>query len=278
MLAATPGMAYAQGMGGGGNFNDYRALVCLFLFGGNDSYNMLVPRSNAEYNVYAQARQNLAVAQNDLLPITRRDIGRRGLRPASRDKRACKACLKAALPLSLRIPGRWSNRPPRTSSTMAPVILPPQLFSHNDQQDQWQSLRGNSQSATGWAGRMADLIRNGVSGTADGDQCLVVWQQSLFRRPTRRSRTSWGPDGPQQFVGFSNDPNNLFFEQRQAFERILAQQYGTVYERSLLGDPAARHRFGRHRDGSDRVIPVCRRSTRCFRQGSSACNCRLLRD
>ena len=43
-------------------FGDYRALVCVFLFGGNDGFNMLVPRSDAEYNVYANSRQNMAPA------------------------------------------------------------------------------------------------------------------------------------------------------------------------------------------------------------------------
>ena len=43
----TPGTVHAQ-MSGGGNFGDYKAMVCLFMFGGNDSWNMVVPRSNAE--------------------------------------------------------------------------------------------------------------------------------------------------------------------------------------------------------------------------------------
>ncbi len=69
-FAATPGLAYSQVIGGGAPFDDYRALVCVFLFGGNDSFNMLVPRSAAEYGVYAASRQNLAIAQDELLPIT----------------------------------------------------------------------------------------------------------------------------------------------------------------------------------------------------------------
>ena len=70
LFAATPGLAYSQVVGGGGPFTDYRALVCVFLFGGNDSYNMLVPNTSAEYNAYAASRQNLALLQADLLPIT----------------------------------------------------------------------------------------------------------------------------------------------------------------------------------------------------------------
>ena len=56
-------------VGGSAPFDDYRALVCVFLFGGNDSFNLLVPRSDAQYAVYAASRQNLAVPQGDLLSV-----------------------------------------------------------------------------------------------------------------------------------------------------------------------------------------------------------------
>ena len=64
----TPGTVWAQAAGASG-FSDYKALVCVFLFGGNDSWNMVVPRSDAEYNAYAQSRQNLAIAKDQLLPV-----------------------------------------------------------------------------------------------------------------------------------------------------------------------------------------------------------------
>ena len=52
-IASTPGLAYSQVFGTTGAFDDYRALVCVFLHGGNDSFNMLVPNTDAEYNAYA---------------------------------------------------------------------------------------------------------------------------------------------------------------------------------------------------------------------------------
>ena len=54
--------------GGGGE--DYRALVCIMLGGGNDSYNMLVPTNTSDYNDYKNTRSNLALAQNTLLPLS----------------------------------------------------------------------------------------------------------------------------------------------------------------------------------------------------------------
>ena len=67
-FARTPGIAYAQ-MAGDDSFADYKALVCVFLLGGNDSWNMVVPSSDAEHAVYASSRQNLAVPKEPLLPL-----------------------------------------------------------------------------------------------------------------------------------------------------------------------------------------------------------------
>ena len=64
-LSTQFNMAHAQVSGA----DDYRALVCVFLYGGNDAFNMLVPRSSSEYNVYADARRNLATAREDLLAL-----------------------------------------------------------------------------------------------------------------------------------------------------------------------------------------------------------------
>ena len=51
--------------------DDYRALVCILLAGGNDSYNMLVPRDNAQYQAYADYRSDLALPKNELLKLKR---------------------------------------------------------------------------------------------------------------------------------------------------------------------------------------------------------------
>ena len=73
-LGKTAGSGFAQ-MTGIGGFSDYRALVCVFLFGGNDSWNMIVPTSAAEYNAYAKSRgagttSSLALDRASLLPIS----------------------------------------------------------------------------------------------------------------------------------------------------------------------------------------------------------------
>lgn len=230
-FAATPGVSFSQVVGGGGNFPDYRALVCVFLFGGNDSYNMLVPRSDAEYNAYAQARQNLAIAQQDLLPITPAvaEAVDYGLHPSMAGLQGLFQSGAAAFVTNV---GPLVQPTTKDQFLQGAAVLPPQLFSHNDQQDQWLSLKGNATSSTGWAGRMADIIRDNVANQQMATNASL-FGSSLFQSADETVAYVMGPSGPIQFEGFSTDPNNLLFEQRETFRRIVEAQYGTVYERGF---------------------------------------------
>jgi len=231
LFAATPGLAYSQVVGGIGPFTDYKALVCLFLFGGNDSYNMLVPNTTAEYNAYAASRQNLALLQSDLLPITPASSTGPdfGLHPAMGGTQALFQSGDAAFVTNV---GPLVEPTTRDQFYNQSVALPPQLFSHNDQQDQWTSLRGNVPTKTGWAGRMADLIRSGVT-----DQQMAtnasLFGSNLFQSADETVAYVMGPNGPLQFEGFSTTPGDILNEQRLAFLRIVDAQYDTVYERGF---------------------------------------------
>ena len=231
VFAATPGVAYSQVVGGGAPFNDYKALVCVFLFGGNDSFNLIVPRSNAEYNVYAQARQNLAVAQNDLLPIMPAvpDVVEYGLHPSAGGLQTLFQSGAAAFVSNV---GPLIEPTTKDQFFNRSVALPPQLFSHNDQQDQWQSLKGNVQSNTGWAGRMADLIRTNVAGQQMATNASL-FGNNLLQSADQTIAYVMGPGGPLQFEGFPTDPNDPFYEQRLAFQRILDANYSSIYERGF---------------------------------------------
>ncbi|MEM8684965.1 MAG: DUF1501 domain-containing protein [Pseudomonadota bacterium] len=231
LFAATPGLSYAQVVGGTGPFTDYRALVCVFLFGGNDSFNMLVPRSDAEHAVYAQSRQNLAVAKDDLLPITPLTATGvdYGLHPSMGGVQGLFESGSVAFVTNV---GPLITPTTKDAIFAGSATLPPQLFSHNDQQDQWTSLKGNDVSGTGWAGRMADLIRTGVS-----DQQMAtnasLFGNNLWQAADETVAYVMGPTGPLQFEGFSSDPNSPGFEQQQLFQRILDANYDSVYARAF---------------------------------------------
>jgi uncharacterized protein (DUF1501 family) len=244
-FAHYPGMAFSQGMGTTAPFGDYKALVCLFLHGGNDSYNMLIPRSNAEYNVYAASRQNMAVAQNDLLainPLTP-DGTDYGLHPVMGGIQNLFEQGRAAFVNNI---GPLVEPTTKADFLNKSVLLPPQLFSHNDQQDQWHSLKGAAVSNTGWAGRIADLIRDRVAGQQLATN-VSLHGSSLYQSAEETVAYVMGSNGPIPFTGFArpedlNDPTltpeeialiELFIEQRSAFERVIDANYNTVYERGF---------------------------------------------
>lgn len=232
-FASTPGLAYTQVIGTTAPFNDYRALVCVFLHGGNDSFNMLVPNTDAEYNIYAASRQNLSIAKADLLPINPVSLtpGSEafGLHPMMGRMQALFEAGNAAFVANV---GPLVEPTTKIEYQNQSVILPSQLFSHNDQQAQWNSLKGANTSKTGWAGRMADLIRSNVANQKMATNASL-YGTSLFQSADETIAYVMGQTGPLQFEGFSTDPDNILFDQRLAFQRVVEAQYDSIYERGF---------------------------------------------
>ena len=226
VFAATPGVSYAQVIGGGAPFDDYRALVCIFMFGGNDSFNMLVPNTTAEYNAYAASRQNLAIPREELLPINPTSFAPGsepfGLHPAMT---SLQQLFESGAASFVANAGPLIEPTTQDQFFNKSVALPPQLFSHNDQQDQWLSLRGKTPSKTGWAGRMADLIRSNVAGQQMATNASL-FGSNTFQAADETVAYVMGPGGPQPFEGFSP-------EQRAAFLRIVDAQHDSIYERGF---------------------------------------------
>jgi uncharacterized protein (DUF1501 family) len=137
--------------------SDYKALVCVFLFGGNDASNTLVPYSQTDYTAYARARGNLALARDTLLPVTplTRDGRDFALHASLTEMQALFAQRKLAIVSNV---GPLLAPTTRQQYLNESVPLPPQLFSHNDQQVHWQTSRPDEIAKTGWGGRMADAV------------------------------------------------------------------------------------------------------------------------
>lgn len=224
----SPGTVWAQAAGVGG-FSDYKALVCVFLFGGNDSWSMLVPRSDAEYAAYAQSRQNLAIAQDQLLPVNalNGDGVLYGMHPAMQglaDLFETARCAVVANVGPLIVPTT------KAQYAAGAVPLPPQLFSHNDQQGQWQSLRGLATSGSGWAGRIADVL----AGQLPSQQLAVnisLSGNTLFQAGTVATPYVMGAEGATTFRGFGS--TGAAAARQAAFENVVNAPHGTVYERAF---------------------------------------------
>lgn len=137
--------------------NDYKALVCLFQFGGNDGNNTLIPYSPTEYAEYAAARGALALPREGLSQVTIGNAGSRAyaLHPAMDALKALFAQGKAAAVANV---GPLISPVTRAAYLNGSVPLPPNLFSHSDQVSQWQTSSPDGQLRTGWGGRLADLL------------------------------------------------------------------------------------------------------------------------
>lgn len=142
---------------------DYKALVCVFMFGGNDNGNTLVPYDPTGFASYATLRQGLATARASLAPTL--------LNPATALPSGLQFALAPALaPLLPVFDGGRMAVMLNTGTLIEPttkaqyqaksVRLPPKLFSHNDQTSYWQA--GAAEGATtGWGGRIGDLFQSG---------------------------------------------------------------------------------------------------------------------
>jgi uncharacterized protein (DUF1501 family) len=136
--------------------SDYKALVCVFLYGGVDGNNLVVPADTAGYGQYAAARpasSNVALAQAELLPVQPSGSSTPyGLHPELAEIHPLFAQGKLAILANV---GPLNE--PTTKSNYG-AVRPTSLYSHSDQQGQWQSAVSSGQSRTGWGGRIADEL------------------------------------------------------------------------------------------------------------------------
>lgn len=138
----------------------FKALVCIFFFGGNDSNNMIIP-IDSRYNAYSSVRGPVAIPSAQVLPAGSSGYG---LHPALTNVQRIYNAGDAALVLNVGTLVR-----PTTKATLNQTPLPRNLYSHSDQTQQWQSSDPNG-GGTGWAGRINDLalIAAGNTGLPPG--------------------------------------------------------------------------------------------------------------
>lgn len=217
--------AAAQGAPGSG---DYKALVCVFLFGGNDSYNLLVPRDNGHYGPYATARQNLAIPQNQLLAITPNtsDGSLYGLHPSCPELQSLFAAGRLALVANV---GSLLYPMTKAQYQNHSVQRPPQLFSHYDQQFQWMTSVPDSNEGFGWAGRTAELLQslNGASALSMNISLLGAntWQVGPTVAPF-----AMGTGGPQGLTGFWGQQGQRRYV---SFQQLLNRQTPQLLEKAF---------------------------------------------
>jgi uncharacterized protein (DUF1501 family) len=159
---------------------DYKALVCVFLYGGNDGDNCLIPYSQSEYKTYAAQRGALAIPHAQLLPIKPRTSDGRdyGLHP---DWPELQALFKQGKLALLANVGPLIEPTTRAMYTAKRAKLPRNLFSHSDQQAIWSNSRPDDlATGTGWGGRVADLM-NSINTNAHISMSVSVSGANVFQ-------------------------------------------------------------------------------------------------
>lgn len=137
---------------------DFKALVCIYLSGGNDGTNVLIPYDATSYADYARSRSVVAVDRATLLPIVPNSYSDGRSYALNPNVRKLKALFDQGKVAFLGNVGTLV-RPTTLSDYNAGIALPNQLYSHLDQTVQWQSsLPDQPNFKTGWGGRMADVV------------------------------------------------------------------------------------------------------------------------
>src|SRR5271155_4638108 len=141
----------------------YKALVCIFLFGGNDANNLVVPNDTPGYANYQTIRANLALPQASLLPLQVGSAANYGLHPNLPELQGLFNTNKS---LAILANVGTLVLPTTRANYMSQASLPENLFSHSDQQEQWQTTQLSGLPNAGWAGKVADKIQSLNTGAA----------------------------------------------------------------------------------------------------------------
>jgi len=228
----------AQGVPTG---DDSKILICLFLFGGNDANNILIPRDLPAHNAYTADRGILALPRANLLPIaTPNGDGREfGLHPSMAPLHALYNSGKMAMVCNV---GTLVAPITKAEYLSGGAAIPPHLFSHNDQQVQWQTSVPDTPKKVGWGGRIADLLSSlnvgsqiSMNVSIAGSNFFQVGDQVLQYQVTPNG--SIGLNGANW--GYSPFPE-MFQQNSQMLGRsyghIFEQEYANIMKRGISND------------------------------------------
>ncbi|WP_309700254.1 MULTISPECIES: DUF1501 domain-containing protein [unclassified Sphingomonas] len=183
--------------------SDYKALVCVFLYGGNDYANTLVPYDETSFAAYRAARANIAyqrdaLAGSVLNPAVALPGGRAyALSPSIPEMSQLFAAGKMAVALNV---GTLVEPTTKTQYANRTVRLPPKLFSHNDQQSFFQASTPEG-ATSGWGGRIGDVFQSGNGAAAL--TCINTSGNAVYLTGRSAIQYAVGTGGPVALLGGS---------------------------------------------------------------------------
>ena len=216
---------------------DYKALVCVFLYGANDHNNTVLPYDNANYGLYNTIRSGLQTPQANILqlsPNTALPGGMQlGLAPQMTQLQNLFNTGKAAVQLNV---GPLVQPTTLAQYNAKSVPLPPKLFSHNDQQSNWMSSQSEG-SVRGWGGRIGDLAMS--NNTQSTFSCISVTGNAVFLAGQTAVPYQISANGPvamsplTSLYGSSSAGAALRTLITESRTQLLENEYNTVTARSI---------------------------------------------
>ena len=185
--------------------DDYKALVCVFMLGGNDATGTVVPKTQANYDFYAGKRGALAVPRSSLLDLGTSNGTQIGVNPLLTELHGLYNQGKAAALLNV---GPLIVPTTRQQFENGSVPLPPNVFSHEDQILFWQTATsGRPQQMTGWGGRMADLL-NSLNTNPQVSMSISLSGDNYFQLAGQVAQFNCSPGNVGGLYGYDqvNDP------------------------------------------------------------------------
>ena len=168
--------------------SNYKALVCVFLFGGNDANNTLIQFDTTGYANYSTIRGPLAIPQSQLLQLGG-SATNFALNPNLPEVQALFNNKNAALVANVGT----LMQPTTRAQYLAGSLVPTNLFSHIDQQNEWQNAAQSGATSSGWAGRIADLISGQYNPSGQIPMITSVAGDTLFCNGSASTPVSVSP-------------------------------------------------------------------------------------
>ena len=223
---------------------DYKALVCLFLAGGNDSNNMIVPFDTAGYGAYASAagRGAIALPRNLLLGINPKTSDGRewalhsslNSDVANTNNTGLKSLFDEGKMALIGNVGTLVVPTTKQQYTSRSVPLPPQLFSHNDQQVEWQSSVPDKPFSTGWGGRVADLV-DSMNSSSSISMAISLNGQNSFQVGKRVVQFAVNQNGAIALSGASTNATNAAGHRTRAQNDLLTAPNANLFQTAFAG-------------------------------------------
>lgn len=209
---------------------DYKALVCIFLYGGNDSNHLLIPLDDLGFAEYAAVRtptSGLHIPRANWLPIAGVGQGDRpfGLHPSLPNLKAAYDSRRLAFVANV---GPLAQPLTRAQYRSGQALVPDQLFSHLDQQTLWHSaLTGPAAVPTGWGGRLADEATDRFPASSGFPMLVDLSGTSLFTRGIKAPSVA----GPQNLQGFGTSASAQ--ARYAAFRDLMTLETGSTLASQL---------------------------------------------